>query len=72
MKLYKVSRTDVVAYDEYDSAIIAAPNELTARYTNPSPHSLWYAPHESLKIELIGEAAPDILQGVVLASFNAG
>lgn len=35
MKLYLVSRTDSVGYDEYVEFVCSAENENQARYTNP-------------------------------------
>lgn len=36
MNIYKVSRTDTIGYDEYDSFVIACKDEETARNTYPS------------------------------------
>jgi hypothetical protein len=35
MNLYKLERTDSLGYDEYDSMIVAAPNEQEARIMHP-------------------------------------
>ena len=36
LKLYTVSRTDSAGYDEYDGAVVAAPDEEAARNTHPN------------------------------------
>lgn len=41
MKLYLVIRTDPVGYDEYDSAVVAAEDEDTARLIHPSGDFVW-------------------------------
>lgn len=38
MKLWLVSRTDRVGYDEYDSMVVAAETEEEARKIHPSDH----------------------------------
>ncbi len=81
MKLYRISQEVNNGYDTYDKAIVAAPSEEAARIMHPGGETLaewdkgpgyWaYAP-EQVKVELIGTAAPNIEQGVICASFNAG
>lgn len=81
MNLYKISQTVNRDYDTYDSAIVCASDEETARNTHPNIELLtsrltwtngdWCKPHQVV-VELIGSAAPGIPAGVILASFNAG
>lgn len=66
MNLYLVSRTDLVGYDEYDSAVMAAEGPDDA--IKMSPVSNYFG----LTVELIGWATDRTDSGVVLASFNAG
>lgn len=79
MNLYFIKRKGAVDYDQYDSAVVAAPNEEAARNTHPDGYSAvrdegaygtWVSP-DKVEVKLIGEAAPKI-KGVVCASFNAG
>jgi hypothetical protein len=80
MNLYKISQTVNNDYDTYDSAVVAAETEDEARRIHPNselrepewdPWHVW-APHDEIKVELIGTAAPGITKGVIVASFNAG
>lgn len=80
MNLYRISQTVNYGWDTYDSAIVAAETENDARNIHPSGNnsnfggicswSTWCEP-EDVNIELIGTAVTGI-EGVVLASFNAG
>lgn len=82
MKIYLISQTANNDYDTYDSAVVCAPDEETARNMNPSDgelmtaeewkkrHSSWCASPEQVTVEYIGETNRE--QGLVLASFNAG
>ena len=94
MKLYLVSRTDVVDYDQYDSMVVVAPSEEEARNFGPRGDIVyvdgkwidkatrkeedtrffdWAEDPESLTVEMVGAARPDLEAGhVVCASFNAG
>ncbi len=81
MKLYKISQTENIGYDTYDSAIVAAPDEDTARMIDPDGRVFpnwkrefsYWCPHPSqVTVEYIGEAKEDAQQGVVIGSFNAG
>ena len=81
MNLYLISQDDDnVDYDTYDSAVVAAPDEETARNTHPSginnywskyPY-FWCNSPNDVKVELIGIARDDMEQGVVISSYNAG
>ena len=82
MKLFLISQDQNNGYDTYDSAVVAAPDEETARYMDPSsgePMDRWTAwgdtwcdGHQYVSVRYIGEAADGVAQGVVCASFNAG
>lgn len=41
MKLWLVSRTDQIGYDQYDSAVVAAETEDVARHTYPGDSYFW-------------------------------
>jgi hypothetical protein len=74
MNLYHISQAVNNAYDTYSDAVVAAPDALTARQTNPSPYAdeySWTTP-ENVQVELIGRAAPHIEAGVIVSSFHAG
>ena len=46
MYLYKLERTDSWSYDEYDSAIVAAPTEQDARLMNPDGEGVYWVDGE--------------------------
>ena len=82
MKLYLISQTANRGYDTYDSAVVCAPDEETARHMDPGGEGLamvnlednycWANDLANVTVEFLGEAKPGMLQGVVCASFNAG
>mgnify|MGYP001618598535 FL=1 len=83
MKLFLISQDQVSGYDTYDSAVVAASDEGTARNMNPSgdgepmewcrhSFSSWCSGPEHVVVRYLGEAAEDVEQGVVCASFNSG
>ena len=84
MKLFLISQSDNGGYDTYDSAVVCAPDEDTARRMNPSDYGglfydfdknhfdAWCSSADKVKVSLIGDAAPGLPLGVVCASFNAG
>lgn len=83
MYLYLISQNENNDYDNYDSAIVCAPSESMARLIHPGYNSMdlkcfqedynsWCSSPALVTVKLIGIAHPDIPQGVVLASFNAG
>lgn len=84
MKLFLISQTQNTNYDTYDSAVVAAPDEETARNMRPSDgkpmligewnyeYSSWCNGPEHVTVRYLGEADGDVKQGVVCASFNAG
>lgn len=86
MNLYLITRNDGVDYDQYDSAVVAAPDEEDAKalieqdlygWTNTD----WKYVEKGLveihteldiTIELIGTAIDEMQYGIVVDSFNAG
>lgn len=80
MNLYKISQNENSDYDTYDSAVVCAPNENTARSMYPGDGTLigdetkwvWVDDPKFVTVLFLGEAAPGIECGVVCASFNAG
>lgn len=75
MKLFLLSQNHNERYDSYDSIVVAAHSAEDARLITPTndrwTDSNWCKP-EYVAVKYLGEAAPDIEGGVVLASFNAG
>jgi len=84
MKLYLISQDENRGYEACDSAVVRAPDELTARSISPysgdlmtnedwkETHSLWCSSIVHVKAEYLGEAEESAEQGLVLSSFNAG
>lgn len=84
MNLYLISQTENTGYDTYNAAVVAAPDEVAARRIHPSKYyqdwlekgwgryDSWATDPANVEVKFLGEAEPDIKQGVVLASFNAG
>ncbi len=78
MKLYIISQDENNGYDTYDSAVVCAENEEEARNIDPSGQnwrenwSEWCSSPNQVEVMYIGEAAPEVEKGVVLASYNAG
>ena len=76
MNLYLVTRNDESGLDEYDAAVIAAPNKRIARNFIESEESSWtsfdgygYSPLD-ITIKLIGRVEPDIQTGILLATYH--
>jgi hypothetical protein len=82
MKLFLISQEQNNRYDTYDSAVVAAPDEETARNMNPSNgvpmddwkknRNPWCNGPERVSVRYLGEAVDGVERGVVCASFNAG
>jgi hypothetical protein len=83
MKLYLISQSQNDHCDTYDSAVVAAPNEDTARWMDPGGYdgdifftrwgktgSGWALKPEDVKVEYLGEAVEGTELGVICASFN--
>jgi len=79
MNLYVISQSEERDWDTYDSAVVAAENEDSARRIHPGGYSeddwssrSWAHSPENVTVRLIGVAEPGVEPGVVVASFNAG
>lgn len=85
MRLYLISQDSNDDYDTYDAAVVAAPDEDTARNMNPhngkpmtkedwnAPYTDWCRSPHDVKVELLGNYTKDDgIPCVILASFNAG
>ncbi len=78
LNLYLVSQDQNTKYDTYDSMVVAAPDEETARNTHPRDNNYWGRDYDSwcrtpdkATVQLIGKAV-NVEEGVIIASFNAG
>jgi len=80
MKLYLISQTENNDYDTYDSAVVSAEDEKTARQMSPrngktvdwkDVYNAWCNAPEKVTVKYLGEAEQD-KRMVVCASFNAG
>ena len=81
MKIYKLYRKDQGDYDTYDSAVVVAENEESAKKINPNglgkevsndfidPWSQTWVLLDDVQVEYIGETEIDTSQ-VLVASFN--
>jgi hypothetical protein len=84
MKLFLISQDENQNYETYDSAVVAAPDEESARQMDPGgkngaftnfPFEVypnWCSSPNWVTVKLIGDAVPGLPLGVVCASFNAG
>ena len=82
MNLYLITRNDGVDYDQYDSAVVAAPDEEDAKALIEQDLDDWthygYVNHKKVNtklditIKLIGTAIDEMQYGIVVDSFNAG
>jgi hypothetical protein len=81
MNLYLISHPlDKVEWDTYDSVVVCAPNEETAKRIDPlgkseliewnEERAYWCAP-ANVRCKLIGLADDSIQQGVICASYNS-
>jgi hypothetical protein len=78
MKLFLIEQDQNDEYDTYDSAVVAAPDEETARWMDPGTgrpvenwgHK-WCSGPEYVNVIYLGEAVFGVARGVVCASFNA-
>lgn len=83
MNIYLISQTENNDYDTFDSAVVAAPSEESAKRIHPfstSPYaeeeskewnsSAWASKPENVTAKMIGTT--DLPAGLILASFNAG
>jgi len=84
MNIYLISQRERTGYNTYDSAVMIAPDEETARRMSPGNGRImkerdwecvfrsWASSPDFVKVELIGQAALDREQGVVCSSYNEG
>ena len=73
LKIYYCTQSQVNGYDTYDSCVVIAKDEESARNMNPgSWGSTWCRSPNDVQVELIGKAVPGQTEGVVISSFNAG
>lgn len=79
MNIYKIAQTVNNGYDTFSAAIVAAPDEETARKVHPAgfmddpkdPYfDYMWAPAKEVKVTFLGVG--DVPQGVILASFHTG
>lgn len=85
--LYLISQTENGDFDTYDSAVVVAPDEETARQMDPatgepvdwddvqdkpSDSRTWCSALQHVVVRQIGVAREGMTPGVVCASFNAG
>lgn len=88
MKLYLISQNENNDYDTFDSAVVCAPDEATARlirvgnYSQKEPFLMteadwntdntWCSSPDKVIVQYLGEAAPELRLGEICSSFNAG
>jgi hypothetical protein len=82
MRLYLVSRTDKIFYDEYDAFVVCAADNAEAMMTRPDNktweeaktenYPCWVDDPMTLEVRYLGEADDTVELGIVLDSFNAG
>lgn len=78
MKLFLIYQEQNSGYDTYDSAVVVAPDEETARRMCPDGGGsngynpwTWTAP-EYVSVNYLGEAAEGLPEGFVCKSYNGG
>ncbi len=78
MNLYLIEQSENDDYDTYDSAVVCAPDEATAKRMHPDGRQLetecsssWVTDPDLVDCTFLGVSA-DPTQRVVCASFNAG
>ena len=82
MKIFLISQSENNDYDTYDSAVVIAEDEESARKIHPSMDSFyeypwgkwptWASSPDFVTVEYIGEAKKDSVKCVICASYNAG
>jgi hypothetical protein len=87
LKLFLIRQKKNTGWNTYDSAVVAAHDAAVAATMYPgtpdgmldewdietgAANDLWVADPKDVYVEYIGEAADDIIQSVICASFNAG
>jgi len=81
MKLFLISQNTNNNYDTFDSAVVCVPDEETARHCNPQNgekmrasdwrSNYWCKSPLEVNVKYLGEAAKDITDTLILASYNA-
>lgn len=59
MKIYKVSRTDRISYDQYDSFICYARDEIEAKDIPPVDYIVWDPDNERWSEEYFADEPPE-------------
>lgn len=83
MNLYLLTQAVVRGFDTYDSIVVSAPDEATAKTIAPCgcllptlhtdcDHDAWCTTPNDVTATLIGLAVEGTKQGIILASYNAG
>lgn len=75
MNLYLLSQHQCNGHDTFDSLVVSAKDEESARNIKPSSRDWgcdWAYSPSVVTVELIGKAIKGTTEGVVLSSFNAG
>ena len=74
MNIYKLTRNDDWGYDDYDSLIVIAENDESAKSIPPQTYetNAWPSSPNLIDVELIGTAKEGSVTCCVLASFNVG
>ncbi len=75
MKLYLISQNVNNEYDTYDSFVVCAENEESAKIVHPLDNersSRWVKNPDDITVEYLGEAREGMVAGEILGSFNAG
>ena len=73
LKIYYCTQSQVDGWDTYDSCVVVAKDEESARNMNPGEWgNSWARTPNKVKVELIGKAVPGQTEGVLISSFNAG
>ena len=77
MNIYLLTNNVVTGYDTYDSCVVVAKDEESARLIHPSGYDYdydyvdWCKPEE-VEVKLIGTTETEEEGTVIIASFNAG
>ena len=76
MNIYLISQYENTGYNTYDTAVVIAESEETARLIHPSGGEEWieecWADPEDVEVELLGEAIEGAHARVVCVSFHTG
>ena len=76
MKLYLITQEINNDYDTYDSFVVVAEDEESAKTVHPldtdKSFGSWVKDVKDIQVEYLGEAKEGIKKGEILGSFNAG